>query len=94
MLMSGYSYLYVAKQLGHSDPSILLKNYAHFIPDAVQNERKTIGEIFSYQNVTILQNKRKKITSPDVGNVIFVNKWAILDSNQGPHPYQGCALAT
>ena len=20
--------------------------------------------------------------------------WAILDSNQGPHPYQGCALAT
>lgn len=94
MLMSGYSYLYVAKQLGHSDPSILLKNYAHFIPDAAQNERKTIGEIFSYQNVTILQNKRKKITSPDVGNVIFVNNWAILDSNQGPHPYQGCALAT
>ena len=22
------------------------------------------------------------------------NNWAILDSNQGPHPYQGCALAT
>jgi hypothetical protein len=21
-------------------------------------------------------------------------KWAILDSNQGPHPYQGCALTT
>ena len=20
--------------------------------------------------------------------------WAILDSNQGPHPYQGCALTT
>lgn len=23
-----------------------------------------------------------------------VTYWAILDSNQGPHPYQGCALAT
>ncbi len=23
-----------------------------------------------------------------------LNNWAILDSNQGPHPYQGCALAT
>ena len=21
-------------------------------------------------------------------------QWAILDSNQGPHPYQGCALTT
>ena len=21
-------------------------------------------------------------------------RWAILDSNQGPHPYQGCALTT
>ena len=22
------------------------------------------------------------------------NEWAILDLNQGPHPYQGCALTT
>ena len=24
----------------------------------------------------------------------FLPMWAILDSNQGPHPYQGCALTT
>ena len=22
----------------------------------------------------------------------YIPIWAILDSNQGPHPYQGCAL--
>ena len=22
----------------------------------------------------------------------YTPKWAILDLNQGPHPYQGCAL--
>jgi hypothetical protein len=31
-----------------------------------------------------IQNLKSKITS----------RWAILDSNQGPHPYQGCALTT
>lgn len=40
MLMAGYSYLYVAQQMGHADPSILLKIYAHFIPDAEQNKKK------------------------------------------------------
>lgn len=94
LLMAGYSYLYVAKQLGHSDPTITLKLYAHFIPDAEQNKKKTIGEIFCYQNATILPKRHKKITSSKPENVIVVSKWAILDSNQGPHPYQGCALAT
>jgi hypothetical protein len=30
----------------------------------------------------------------DVASYEFFSRWAILDSNQGPHPYQGCALTT
>lgn len=42
----------------------------------------------------LVETLKKKLKTASFVSPSRMEWWAILDSNQGPHPYQGCALAT
>lgn len=75
----------------------LLKNaYSAYCKQNKQEKRKLLKYLLSNCKL----DSKKVSYDYNLPFAYFVNfdscqdNWAILDSNQGPHPYQGCALAT
>ena len=47
---------------------------------------------FSWQDSDIFPRNAKRLADTEIGEALQ-RQWAHEDSNLGPHPYQGCALA-
>jgi integrase len=47
LISAGEPLAYVSKKLGHANPAITLKVYAHVLPETEENEHERLKEIFS-----------------------------------------------
>ncbi len=83
LLASGWGVVDVANRLGHKDPSVTLRVYAHCIPG------HQAGLIAAKPNLAKAQSNG---TVFEPKSELSKIKWAILDSNQRPQSYQDCAL--
>jgi hypothetical protein len=89
---------YVMAQLGHTDPSFTLRVYAHAMRFGEEKRARLKalcqGREWAPVGLCVSGSCRRRRRRDPAGGAIprcaaVPGRWAILDSNQGPLPYQG-----